>query len=361
MATIDNEHLTTLKGAYDVQLMEVSLRVQRFDGDEGARRRYERYTVEVPTTATLLDCLDAVKDKHDGSLAYRKSCRMAVCGSCGMRLDGGAVLACKVPMRPYVDAGHAVTVAPMGNLPVVKDLVVDMQPFWHKVRAVKPWLDAGDEAPPSTEWRVAPAQQEALAKESLCIMCGCCVSECNSMEADPDFLGPAALAKAYRFVGDVRDLDARERLKDLNGAHGIWDCTRCYFCNQRCPKGVDPRDSIAKLGAETFREGLHDGVQMLTTDEGARHAKVFIESTYKGGYLRETELVPKTIGPLGALKEIPFALQLMRAGKVPNPLSPHKAKDNAEVKRLWKRLEQQTPRHQERALRPDDVITAEGV
>ena len=349
MATSDNEHLTTLKGAYTVELMEVTLRVQRYAGGD-ARRRYETYTVEVPTTATLLDALDAVKDKHDGSLSYRKSCRMAVCGSCGMRADGGAVLACKQPMKPYADAGHVVTVSPMGNLPVVKDLVVDMQPFWHKVRAVKPWLDTREEEPPATEWRVVPQQQQEISKESLCIMCGCCVSECNSMEADPDFLGPAALAKAYRFVGDVRDLDTRGRLRDLNGAHGIWDCTRCYFCNQRCPKGVDPRDAIAKLGAESFREGL-------TRDEGAKHAKVFVSSSHKGGYLRETELVPKTIGPLGALKEIPFALQLARAGKVPNPLVPHKAKDNAEVKRLWRLLERQATREQDRARRPEDMST----
>jgi succinate dehydrogenase / fumarate reductase iron-sulfur subunit len=323
--------------------MEVTLRVRRYGG-EGAKAEYRTYTVEVPTTATLLDCLDAIKDKQDGSLSYRKSCRMAVCGSCGMRMDGGAVLACKTAMKPFVDAGHNVTVAPMGNLPVIKDLVVDMAPFWQKIHAIKPYLDTGGDEPGQKEWRVTPQQGELIHKESLCIMCGCCVSECNSMEADPDFLGPAALAKAYRFVGDVRDGDAKERLKDLSGAHGIWDCTRCYFCNQRCPKNVDPRDAIAKLGAEAFREGI-------TRDEGARHAKVFVHSTHRGGYLRETELVPKTIGPIAAITQIPFALQLARAGKVPNPIVPHRAKDNAEVKRLWKLLEAQTPRHQERAAR----------
>jgi heterodisulfide reductase subunit C len=163
-------------------------------------------------------------------------------------------------------------------------------------------------------------------------------------------LGPAALAKAYRFVGDARDQDTRERLRDLNGAHGIWDCTRCYFCNQRCPKHVDPRDAIAKLGAESFKEGF-------TRDEGAKHAKVFVDSTFKGGYLRETELVPKTIGPVNAIKDIPFALQLARAGKVPNPLSPHKAKDNDEVKRLWKLLEKEAKGQPRRATatHPDAV------
>ena len=131
------------QGAYDVDLMEVTLRVRRYAGD-GARAETKSYTVEVPTTATLLDALDAVKDTRDGTLAYRKSCRMAVCGSCGMRMDGGAVLACKTAMKPFVDAGHTVTVSPMGNLPVIKDLVVDMAPFWQKIHAIKPFLDSSD-------------------------------------------------------------------------------------------------------------------------------------------------------------------------------------------------------------------------
>ncbi len=348
MTEIKNAHFTTLQGAYDTELMEATLRIRRWDPDT-QRARFDTFTVTVPVTASVLDALDAIKDTRDGTLAYRKSCRMAVCGSCGMRIDGGAALACKTPMKKFVDAGHTITVSPMGNLPVIKDLVVDMAPFWEKIRAVKPYLDTRDEDVPDTEWRVSPEHHEMIHKESLCILCGCCVSECNSMESDPDFLGPAALAKAYRFVGDARDTDTRERLRDLNGAHGIWDCTRCYFCNQRCPKGVDPRDAIAKLGAESFKEGF-------VRDEGARHAKVFVDSTYKGGYLRETELVPKTIGPVNAVKDIPFALQLARAGKVPNPLSPHKAKDNDEVKRLWKLLEKEAKgAERPRAMHPDAV------
>ncbi len=348
MTEIKNAHFTTLQGAYDTELMEATLRIRRWDPDT-QRARFDTFTVTVPVTASVLDALDAIKDTRDGTLAYRKSCRMAVCGSCGMRIDGGAALACKTPMKKFVDAGHTITVSPMGNLPVIKDLVVDMAPFWEKIRAVKPYLDTKDEEVPDTEWRVSPEHHEMIHKESLCILCGCCVSECNSMESDPDFLGPAALAKAYRFVGDARDTDTRERLRDLNGAHGIWDCTRCYFCNQRCPKGVDPRDAIAKLGAESFKEGF-------VRDEGARHAKVFVDSTYKGGYLRETELVPKTIGPVNAVKDIPFALQLARAGKVPNPLSPHKAKDNDEVKRLWKLLEKEAKgAERPRAMHPDAV------
>ena len=308
--------------------MEVTLKIRR--SPDGASHTTETYTVDVPETATLLDALDAVKDKRDGTLAYRKSCRMAVCGSCGMRMDGGAVLACKTAMKPLVEAGHVPTISPMGNLPVIKDLVVDMEPFWAKIRAVKPFLQT--ETHPGKEHLVEPQVQQAnIGKEALCIMCGCCVSECNSMESDPDFLGPAALAKAQRFVGDQREDDdsRRARLKDLNGAHGIWDCTRCYFCNQRCPKGVDPRDAIAKLGAQSFRfgSGRSSARRRTCSPRSGRSSSPAwrtrrCSSTRHDAAASSTrpQLVPKTIGPLAAALDVPFALRLARAGKVPNPL-----------------------------------------
>jgi succinate dehydrogenase / fumarate reductase iron-sulfur subunit len=313
--------------------VEVTLKIERYNPDTD-QRRLESHTVDVVETATLLDVLDVIKDEVDGSLTFRKSCRMAVCGSCGMRMDGAAVLACKTPMKPLVEAGHTATISPMGNLPVIKDLVVDMDPFWEKFRAVKPYLDQGDGDVPVKEWRVQQAELDRIMKEALCIQCGCCVSECQSMEADPDFLGPAALAKAARFVGDVRDRGGKQRLELYNGPHGVWDCTRCYFCQERCPKGVDPRDAIAKVGAAIYQEGMH-------SDKGARHAKVFVKSTHQTGYLLETNLVPETVGAVNAIKDIPFALQLVRVGKVPNPLKPHKAKKLDEVRKLHTLIETQ--------------------
>ena len=310
--------------------MEFTLKIERYDPDT-EQRRLQEFTVDAPETATLLDVLDVVKDTVDGSVTFRKSCRMAVCGSCGMRMDGAAVLACKTPMAPIAEAGGVPVISPMGNLPVIKDLVVDMAPFWDKFKAVKPWLEE-DDRPPVKEWRVQQEELDRIMKEALCIQCGCCVSECNSMEADPDFLGPAALAKAQRFVGDARDRDREERLRMLNGPHGVWDCTRCYFCNERCPKGVDPRDAIAKLGAEIYSEGM-------LSDKGARHAQVFDVSTRATGYLLETALVPYT-DPMKAM-DVKFALNLARAGKVPNPLKPHRAKKLDEVKKLHKLLKTQ--------------------
>jgi succinate dehydrogenase / fumarate reductase iron-sulfur subunit len=333
--------------------VEVTLKIERYS-PETEERRLESHTVDVVETATLLDVLDVIKDEVDGSLTFRKSCRMAVCGSCGMRMDGAAVLACKTPMKPLVEAGHTATISPMGNLPVIKDLVVDMDPFWEKFRAVKPYLDDGDGDAPVKEWRVQQAELDRIMKEALCIQCGCCVSECQSMEADPDFLGPAALAKAARFVGDVRDRGGKQRLELYNGPHGVWDCTRCYFCQERCPKGVDPRDAIAKVGAAIYQEGMH-------SDKGARHAKVFVKSTHQTGYLLETNLVPETVGAVNAIKDIPFALQLVRVGKVPNPLKPHKAKKLDEVRKLHELIEKQEKQALEAATagprRPDPDAT----
>jgi succinate dehydrogenase / fumarate reductase, iron-sulfur subunit len=313
--------------------VKVALKIWRFDAETGDRALRE-YEVDAPEWVTLLDVLDIVKDRHDGTLSYRKSCRMMICGSCGMRMDGAAVLACKTRMYDIAQSGHVPVISPMGNLPVIKDLVVDMDPFWGKIRAVKPWLDPGYDEVAEKERIVSQQQMNVIHKEALCIMCGCCVSECNSMESDPEFLGPAALAKGMRFVGDVRDADSVERLNELNTEHGIWDCTRCYFCNQRCPKGVDPRDAIAKLGAESIRQGIDH-------DMGAKHAKWFVHSAKTTGWLREEELIPKTQGIVSTIKQTKFALSLMRHGKArPIPL-PHTAKDVDESRALYNLVKEQ--------------------
>jgi succinate dehydrogenase / fumarate reductase, iron-sulfur subunit len=203
-----------------------------------------------------------------------------------------------------------------------------MTPFWAKIRTMKPWLDTGYEEIPEKEFRYSQEEMNPIHKEALCIMCGCCVSECNSMESDPEFFGPAALAKGFRFVGDPRERTQVERLEHYNDEHGIWDCTRCYFCNERCPKGVDPRDAIAKLGAESIKEGID-------RDLGAKHAQWFVHSARTTGWLREMELVPKTQGVVEAIKQTKFAISLAKHGKVPIPVPPHVADRIQEARALY--------------------------
>jgi succinate dehydrogenase / fumarate reductase iron-sulfur subunit len=315
-------------------VMDVALKIWRFDAQSG-ERRLVTYEVEAPEWATLLDVLDIVKDRHDGTLAYRKSCRMMICGSCGMRMDGGAVLACRTRMYEIAKSGHVPVVSAMGNLPIVKDLVVDMGPFWSKMRAMKPWLQPGYAEPPDgKEFLVSQHDVNVIHKEALCINCGCCVSECNAWESSPEFRGPAALAKGMRFVGDARDNATVERLEDYSDEHGIWECTRCYFCQERCPKGVDPRDAIAKLGAEAVKNGID-------RDMGARHARWFVTSAKTTGWLRETELVPKTQGVVSSIKEMKFAMSLLKHGKVPPPIPPHVAAEVNESRALYDLVKEQ--------------------
>jgi len=250
-------------------------------------------------------------------------------------MDGAAVLACKTRMYDLAQSGLVPVVSAMGNLPILKDLVVDMEPFWSKMRAMKPWLQPGYIEPPEgKEFHVSVEQTEVIHKEALCINCGCCVSECNSMESDPEFLGPAALAKGMRFVGDSRDQSTVERLDAYNSEHGIWDCTRCYFCQERCPKGVDPRDAIAKLGAESIKQGID-------RDMGAKHANWFVTSAKTTGWLRETELVPKTQGIVTSIKQTKFAMNLAKHGKVPLPIPPHVAEGVKEARALYNLVKEQ--------------------
>ena len=240
------------------------------------------FDVELDPTLSVLDGLLQAKDRDDGSLAVRCSCRAAICGSCGVKINGQSTLACKTQIgeahevanrtngiggnraRPAraEDASRPITVEPMGNMPVIKDLVTDMEStHWAKIRRVTPWLlDDGD--PPERERIVPPESMVDITQTIACIQCGACVSSCLSMEADPDFIGPAALAKAYRFVGDPRDVETSERLYDLaQDPHGIYDCTHCFSCIDACPKGVAPMDQIMRLRRAAGDEEIHDQQQ----------------------------------------------------------------------------------------------------
>jgi succinate dehydrogenase / fumarate reductase iron-sulfur subunit len=318
--------------------MQVRLQVQRSDLATGETRLQLYQLDRVRKEATLLDCLERIKNELDGTLAFRRSCREGICGSCAVRIDGRTALACRTPVAELVAEGRVPTVAPIGNLPVVRDLVVEMEPMWQKMRAVEPFLRPGpDSGPGGRETVVPPALLEAVHKEALCINCGACLSECDVLTVSPEFLGPHALAKAWRLVGDPRDEANAPRLKRLSGEHGIWECTRCYLCNERCPKGVDPRDAIAKLAAEAIAAGIG-------RNRGARHAKWFVTSARTTGWLRESELVVKTLGVAVSVSKIPLALRLFRRGKAPLPLPRHKAQDLGPARALCRIVAEQDRR-----------------
>ncbi len=257
--------------------MEVKLKVRRYDPTADGEPTYQLYTIDAPESATILDSLLMIREQIDGSLAFRCACRSAICGSCAMRINGQARLACKTKVVDMAADGGEVLVEPVGNLPVIRDLVVDQDPFWEKVQAIEPWLQpAGPE--PKREYLVDHETMVHLSGMMACIMCGACMSDCTVLEVDKSFLGPAPLAKAYRLVGDPRDASDEARLRNLSALTGIWDCTRCLMCVEVCPKLVAPMETILGLRRKAIEAGYTDNL-------GARHTLEFDDTVRESSWL----------------------------------------------------------------------------
>jgi succinate dehydrogenase iron-sulfur subunit len=313
-------------------MAEFQLKVRRYQPETGEGPYWQRYDVDLDPTLSVLDGLLQVRDREDGTLVVRCSCRAAICGSCGVRINGESTLACKTQLGEAHEfanrrngGGDPIVVEPMGNMRVIKDLVVDMEEtHWTKIRRVTPWLLPQGE-PPEREYVVPPESMIDVTQSMACIQCGACVSACLSMEADPDFIGPAALAKAYRFVGDPRDAQHAERLNDLaQDPHGIYDCTHCFSCIDACPKGVAPMDQIMRLR----RAATHDH-EIDDVNNGRRHEAAFTKIIEKKGTLDESLLLQESYaqGVKGKLKpsggaikgllgSLPTALRGLRTGKM---------------------------------------------
>ncbi len=293
--------------------MQTTFRVRRLNPEtEHPTPYFQEYHLDLEHSDSILDGLIKIRETLDDSLALRCSCRGAICGSCGMRINGHAALACKTKVIAMAEEGKPIQVEPMNNMPVIKDLVTDMGSFWEKIRQVQPWLQPQGPIP-QAEF-IAPAEAMShLSGVMSCIMCGVCVSDCTVLEVDKKFLGPAALAKAYRFVADPRDGQTQQRLESLNEPGGMWDCTRCMECIQVCPKGVDPMDRIMSLRTK----GMAAEVPSTC---GSRHAEVFTDIVREKGQLDEPMLALRTFGIqyIGRLVGmIPLIIQSVLHGKVP--------------------------------------------
>ena len=273
---------------------DFTLRLRRYDPESGEPAYWDEHTIQLAPHRSVLEGILQAKARFDGSIGIRCSCRAAICGSCGVRINGQPGLACHTHLDKALASSRdgVIEVEPMGNMPIIKDLIVDMDAVhWKKVQRVTPWL-INKEPIPEREYIVPRESMIDVTQSMACIQCGACVSDCLSMEVDPLFIGPAALAKAYRFVGDPRDAQQFERLKNLaEDPHGIYDCTHCFKCIEACPKGVAPMSQIMRL-----RRRAGDDHDINDRNNGKRHEKAFVSLVRDHGLLWEAELLPRSYG-----------------------------------------------------------------
>jgi succinate dehydrogenase / fumarate reductase iron-sulfur subunit len=259
-----------------------------------------------------------------------------------MRINGRSVLACKENVgaelarlsdlvTAVVSNGSSepsvrvpeITIAPMGNMPVLKDLVVDMQSFWSNLKAVEPYISTAARQIPEREFLQSPVDRAKLDQTGNCILCGACYSECNAREVSSEFVGPHALAKAYRALVDTRDQATEARLEKYNqGMAGVWGCTRCFNCNSVCPMGVAPLDQINRIKGEILAR--QDEAQ---ANRAVRHRKALIELVKQGGWLDERQFGLRVVGNnfrdlQGLLSLVPLGLNMLKRGKFPTKFEP---------------------------------------
>jgi len=300
--------------------MRLTFTIQRFNPEVDSIPHPEEIRLDVGRGMTVLDALIRIKQECDGSLALRYSCRSAICGSCAMTINGSEKLACRTSLRKELERHGRIMVAPLRNLPVIKDLVVDMASFWEKIHDVHPWLVAAvrpARAPVPTLTEAGDHLNPQFHNVDACIMCGACVAACTVHEVSKGFVGPAALAKADRFLSDPRESTSvtRARLSSLQDENGMWDCTRCNFCVEVCPKDVKPMEAIIRLRRASLERGL-------TKTGGARHILGFTDLVEQQGRLNEAIMPLKVVGfaPRDLMRILPLGIKMFFKGKIPNPL-----------------------------------------
>ena len=336
-------------------MADYALKIRRYDPESGEPAYWEEFNVELEPERSVLDGILQVRGDQDGSLAIRCSCQAAICGSCGVRINGRSRLACNTQLGEAAEKAKdgAIVVEPMGNMPVLKDLIVDMDAVhWKKVQRVVPWL-LPDGPPPEREYIVPAESMIDITQAMACIHCGACVSACLSLEVDPEFIGPAALAKAYRFVGDPRDGQEEQRLKDLaEDPHGIYDCTHCFQCVEVCPKDVAPMDQIMRL-----RRRATGDFEIKDGNNGYGHEHAFVNIIEKWGTLHEGQMPVRSFGQGSMVRgqTDPNAVKqlLDSAGTAVNTLKKvgprkvlfhHKLPDQKNVRRIFKEIESKDER-----------------
>ncbi len=232
--------------------MKKTYNIFRFDPDKDKAGRYQTFQLETKKGDTVLDALIELKAHQDGTLVFRKSCRHGICGSCAMQINGLNMLACETQVEFL--KGNTITVDPLPGFKPIKDLAVDMEPFYEKLRDILPFLIQSDPPPTDKERIQTPEEFKMIEVATSCILCASCTSSCPSFWSDKGYLGPSALVKAFRYEYDTRDNGFHERMERLDNKHGLWRCHTIMNCNDACPKHIFPTEGISFLKRKVVEE-----------------------------------------------------------------------------------------------------------
>jgi len=238
----------------------LTLRIKRFHKEKIPQEWMETFQVETRKGMNLLEALLRIQDEQDGTLSFRYSCRGAVCGSCAMKVNGELVLACRTHVEDLL--GKSTLIKPLPYFPVIRDLIVDMSTFFNHYRKIKPYLH-GKPISSQTEYKMNEDVRKEIDPYIQCILCGICFGFCPAFEKDPQFLGPAMLVKAYRFLTDPRDRREEEILKAVNNQQGVWGCKTVFNCVKVCPKEVPPTHAIVKMRGKLLKDKLASIISRL--------------------------------------------------------------------------------------------------
>lgn len=229
---------------------KITLEVFRYHPEVDLEPSFQSYEVPYNKDWVILDALNYIKDDLDGSLSFRWSCRMGVCGSCGMMINGSPVLTCATFLHQYLPG--PIRIEPLNYFPVIKDLIIEMSDFMEKLKRVKPWIIREDEKDLSEgEYLQTPSQLADYKQYSMCINCMLCYSACPVYGLEPTFIGPAAIALGQRYNHDNRDQGAKEREEIISQDDGLWQCTLVGDCTKVCPKDVDPAGAIQRYKVQS--------------------------------------------------------------------------------------------------------------
>jgi len=313
----------------EIRKEKIVVKAFRFNKETDYLPYYKEYTMDVYNDDVMLDVLNRIKWDFDSTFTYRRSCRHGICGSCGIKVNNRATLACKERVFDMIELfGNYLVIEPQNKNRAIKDLVIDKGDFWKKYDSVLPYLVSEIDERPEIENIVSQEEYEELHEADVCVQCGSCYYACPAVEVNSEYTGPAALAKAYRFNFDVRDEAKNERLDIVNKlGSGIWDCVKCFECAEACPKGVNPIHKITALHTQTFSEGRGE------SNVATRHAVGFKHSIKMHGFLDEGMLVAYSEG-LGVVKHTPDAIKMFMKGKIKLPWAMPKSKNLDEIKKL---------------------------